>query len=132
MSQDDFRLGDPMMLERIDKLIACGTGTLIDLPQIIVIGDQSSGKSSVLAGLIRKGLPRDSGLCTRFATHIIFRRSDPNTICALAIVSSRCVLGVVGVTEDGASCVADCTASSLSFSFVLTTSSTGWVFPAVT
>lgn len=80
-----YGLGDPLMLERIDKLIACGIGNLIDLPQIVVIGDQSSGKSSVLAGLIRKDLPRDSGLCTRFATHIIFRRAEEVKITASII-----------------------------------------------
>ncbi|KAM3425678.1 hypothetical protein BST61_g7618 [Cercospora zeina] len=54
---------------------ACGVGELVALPQIVVVGDQSSGKSSVLEGLIDKPLPRDSGLCTRFATQIIFRRA---------------------------------------------------------
>lgn len=34
-----------------------------------------SGKSSVLEGLTGLPFPRDSGLCTRFATQITFRRS---------------------------------------------------------
>jgi hypothetical protein len=72
---DQYGLGEPQMLEKIDKLFACGVGELIDLPQIVVVGDQSSGKSSVLEGLIDKPLPRDSGLCTRFATQIVFRRA---------------------------------------------------------
>ena len=63
------------MLEKIDSLFACGVGELVSLQQIVVVGDQSSGKSSVLEGLIKKPLPRDSGLCTRFATQIIFRRA---------------------------------------------------------
>ncbi|KAK4500881.1 hypothetical protein PRZ48_009073 [Zasmidium cellare] len=67
-------MADPSMLERIDALFSCGAGEHVDIPQIIVIGDQSSGKSSVLSGLLRKDLPRDSGLCTRFATKIVFRR----------------------------------------------------------
>jgi hypothetical protein len=68
-------LAEPKMLETIDSLFACGAGDKVHLPQIVVVGDQSSGKSSVLESLIDKPLPRDSGLCTRFATHIIFRRS---------------------------------------------------------
>ncbi|KAF1964075.1 hypothetical protein BU23DRAFT_575978 [Bimuria novae-zelandiae CBS 107.79] len=66
---------EPLMLEKIDNLFACGVGELVSLPQIVVVGDQSSGKSSVLERLIKKPLPRDSGLCTRFATQIIFRRA---------------------------------------------------------
>jgi len=81
-TQEDqhYGLGDPAYLEKIDRLFACCVGDVIDLPQIVVIGDQSSGKSSVLEGLIRKPLPRDSGLCTRFATQIIFKRSPTETI----------------------------------------------------
>lgn len=70
-----YGLGNQRMLEKIDKLFACGVGAQVALPQIVVVGDQSSGKSSVLEGLIKKPLPRDSGLCTRFATHISFERS---------------------------------------------------------
>ena len=68
-------LGDPILLEKIDKLFACNVGEHVNLPQLVVVGDQSSGKSSVLAGLMRLPFPRDSGLCTRFATQIVFRRS---------------------------------------------------------
>lgn len=68
-------LADPLMLDKIDKLFACGVGEIVDLPQIVVVGNQSSGKSSVLEGLVSKPLPRDSGLCTRFATQIVFRRA---------------------------------------------------------
>ena len=73
-------LGDPSMLERIDALFSCGAGKHVNIPQIVVVGDQSSGKSSVLSGLIRKDLPRDSGLCTRFATKIVFRRAEQDGI----------------------------------------------------
>ncbi|KAI7457191.1 dynamin GTPase, partial [Hortaea werneckii] len=70
-----YGLGDTAMLEKVDKLFACGVGDLVNLPQIVVVGDQSSGKSSVLEGLIKKPIPRDSGLCTRFATQMVFRRA---------------------------------------------------------
>ena len=86
--ENSYGLGDPLMLQIIDKLFACGAGELVNLPQIIVIGDQSSGKSSVLEGLIRKSLPRDSGLCTRSATQIIFRRSDEERI-SVSIIADR-------------------------------------------
>lgn len=73
-SGNDQSLSDPVLLEKIDKLFACNVGNYVDLPQLVVVGDQSSGKSSVLEGLTRLAFPRDSGLCTRFATQIIFRR----------------------------------------------------------
>ena len=63
------------MSEFKDVLHACKAGEYFDLPQLVVVGDQSSGKSSVLEGLTSLPFPRDSGLCTRFATHITFRRS---------------------------------------------------------
>ena len=38
----------------------------LELPQIAVVGDQSSGKSSVLEALVgRDFLPRGQGICTR-------------------------------------------------------------------
>jgi hypothetical protein len=70
-------LAEPALLEKIDKLFACNVGEYINLPQLVVVGDQSSGKSSVLEGLTKLKFPRNSGLCTRFATQIIFRR-DPS------------------------------------------------------
>lgn len=45
----------------------------------MVVGDQSSGKSSVLEGLTGLPFPRDSGLCTRFPTQIVFKRSKIQT-----------------------------------------------------
>ncbi|MES1918062.1 hypothetical protein MHBO_000085 [Bonamia ostreae] len=39
---------------------------LLDLPQIVVVGNQSSGKSSVLESFVgRDFLPRNKGICTR-------------------------------------------------------------------
>jgi hypothetical protein len=81
-------LADPSMLEKIDKLFACNVGNYIDLPQIVVVGDQSSGKSSVLEGLTDLPFPRDSGLCTRFATQITFRRSAGKKI-GVSIVPAK-------------------------------------------
>lgn len=62
-------------LDKIERLFACNVGDYVALSQLIVAGDQSSGKSSILEGLTKLPFPRDSDFCTRFATQIIFRRS---------------------------------------------------------
>ncbi|OJD31257.1 dynamin family protein [Diplodia corticola] len=80
MARTTSALADPSMLSKIDRLFACNVGHHIALPQIVVVGDQSSGKSSVLEGLTRLPFPRDSGLCTRFATQISFRRSPTPSV----------------------------------------------------
>lgn len=49
-----------------DSFARVGVQNPIDLPQIVVIGSQSSGKSSVLENIVgRDFLPRGSGIVTR-------------------------------------------------------------------
>jgi len=55
-------------LEQISALRTRGIGETIDLPQLVVCGDQSAGKSSVLEGISGIPFPRDEGVCTKFAT----------------------------------------------------------------
>ncbi|OBT60763.1 hypothetical protein VE03_09756 [Pseudogymnoascus sp. 23342-1-I1] len=80
-----IRLSNPAQLDKIDKLRELGVAKFVALPQLVVVGDQSSGKSSVLEAVMELPLPRDSGLCTRFATNITFRRS-PQTSIAVSII----------------------------------------------
>ena len=79
---------DPRLLSKIDRLFSCGVGDYIALPQLVVVGDQSSGKSSVLEGLTNLPFPRDSGLCTRFATQITFRRAPESNI-SVSIIPAK-------------------------------------------
>ncbi|ORY67753.1 P-loop containing nucleoside triphosphate hydrolase protein [Pseudomassariella vexata] len=67
-------------LDIIDSLRELQVGQIVDLPQIIVVGDQSSGKSSVLEAISRVRFPVRGGLCTRFATELVLRRADQNSI----------------------------------------------------
>jgi dynamin 1-like protein len=56
----------PIASKLQDVLGAVGQSTTLDLPQIVVVGGQSSGKSSVLEGLVgRSFLPRGHGIVTR-------------------------------------------------------------------
>lgn len=62
------------LLDLIDKLQFAQLDN-VKLPQIVVVGDQSAGKSSVLEALSGTPFPRDAGACTRFATEIRLRRA---------------------------------------------------------
>jgi GTPase SAR1 family protein len=68
------------LLNVIDHLRALGISRYIDLPQLIVCGDQSSGKSSVLEAISGLKFPTKDGLCTRFATELILRRGLENKV----------------------------------------------------
>lgn len=68
------------LLDGIDDLRAIGVGSLVELPQLVVCGNQSSGKSSVLEAISRVRFPAKSNICTRFATEVILRRSPTPTI----------------------------------------------------
>ncbi|KAI0392169.1 dynamin family protein [Xylariaceae sp. FL0594] len=63
------------LLDAVDRLRLQGIDHYISLPQIIVCGDQSSGKSSVLEAISGVPFPVKSNLCTRFPTELILRRS---------------------------------------------------------
>ena len=56
----------PIASKLQDVLGALGQTTTLDLPQIVVVGGQSSGKSSVLEAIVgRSFLPRGAGIVTR-------------------------------------------------------------------
>ena len=68
------------LLNIIDHLRGQGISRYIDLPQLIVCGDQSSGKSSVLEAVSGLRFPTKDNLCTRFATELILRRGPENSV----------------------------------------------------
>ena len=64
-----------------------GISRYVDLPQLIVCGEQSSGKSSVLEAVSGVRFPSNDELCTRFATELILRR-DPTENVRVSITPS--------------------------------------------
>ncbi|KAI1295246.1 vacuolar protein sorting-associated protein 1 [Mortierella claussenii] len=76
---------DATLIRTINKLqdafSTVGVHNPVDLPQIVVIGSQSSGKSSVLENIVgRDFLPRGSGIVTRRPLVLqLINRSPPNT-----------------------------------------------------
>ncbi|KAL9613031.1 MAG: hypothetical protein Q9167_002421 [Letrouitia subvulpina] len=76
------------LLDVIDALRAEGLSEYTALPQLIVCGDQSSGKSSVLEAISGVPFPRKETLCTRFATEVILRRATDESI-AVSLVPGK-------------------------------------------
>ncbi|KAK8071806.1 hypothetical protein PG996_005154 [Apiospora saccharicola] len=72
LTSDDNR----KIFDLVDSLSSHGINNYLDLPQIIVCGDQSSGKSSALEAISRVPFPVQDGLCTRFPTEIVLRRQE--------------------------------------------------------
>jgi dynamin 1-like protein len=65
--QDIFTVTGGSIVGHADAQHAASSSQLVlELPQIVVVGSQSSGKSSVLEALVgRDFLPRGSGIVTR-------------------------------------------------------------------
>ncbi|KAL4887001.1 P-loop containing nucleoside triphosphate hydrolase protein [Aspergillus karnatakaensis] len=61
----------------------------ISLPKICVIGDQSTGKSSLIEGMSQIKLPRSSGTCTRCPMEINLSESDPDQAWSCSVYLSR-------------------------------------------
>lgn len=89
------RIGDELHLQtnrtserlnQIDRVRANGIGDHVALPQLVVCGDQSAGKSSVLEGITGIPFPRQDGLCTRFATEIILRHDSKEQRAVATII----------------------------------------------
>ncbi|KAI0541251.1 interferon-induced GTP-binding protein Mx2 [Xylaria digitata] len=78
--------GNLSILTKVDKLREL-IGTRIALPQLVAVGDQSSGKSSVLENLTGFAFPRDAELCTRYATQITCRREAHESISVSIMVN---------------------------------------------
>jgi len=64
------------LFEAFDELKTLDVASHIHGPQLVVVGDQNSGKSSVLEAIIRELFPVDDGLCTRFPIKLVYHRSD--------------------------------------------------------
>jgi len=69
-----------LVLDTIAQIRKCGLESVLSLPQLVVCGDQSAGKSSVLEALTEIPFPRNDNLCTRFATEIILRRATTTSL----------------------------------------------------
>jgi hypothetical protein len=77
------------ILDTVAQVRKCGLESILSLPQLVVCGDQSAGKSSVLEALTEIPFPRNDNLCTRFATEIILRRGPNNSLTIKVIPDNQ-------------------------------------------
>lgn len=85
-SLEDLQTDDQrVVLDTVSQVRKCGLDSILSLPQIVVCGDQSAGKSSVLEALTEIPFPRNDNLCTRFATEISLRR-EPVTRLTIRVI----------------------------------------------
>ncbi|RYP03364.1 hypothetical protein DL764_005179 [Monosporascus ibericus] len=57
---------------------------VVELPELVLVGDQSAGKSSLMSGIAEISLPASGGVCTRCPIHIrLSRSSEPRWSCTV-------------------------------------------------
>jgi GTP-binding protein EngB required for normal cell division len=73
------------MLDLVNRMHSTGIHFDIDLPQIAVIGSQSTGKSSLIESISGIKLPRASGTCTRCPTECKLSNRDGEWKCVVSL-----------------------------------------------
>lgn len=79
-SMDQIQTLQLQLLNKVDELRENGVGGLVDLPQIVVCGSQSSGKGDVLEAISRMTFTTKRSPCTRFITEFVLRRAPQKNI----------------------------------------------------
>ena len=69
--------------------------------QLVIAGKQSAGKSSLLQSLTDIPFPIRDGLCTRFATRFISRRTAPGTADMVQVSIELGDIDAFGEGDDG-------------------------------
>ena len=69
-----------VILDTFEHLRSLGIEDDIPLPRLVVAGDTSSGKSSVLMRITNIVFPSGEGVVTRFATEVAMRPADEHSI----------------------------------------------------
>ncbi|KAI0650981.1 P-loop containing nucleoside triphosphate hydrolase protein [Trametes meyenii] len=73
------------LIEFVGQLRALGAHIDLELPRIVVIGNQSAGKSSLVEAISGISVPRDAGTCTRCPMECRLSHSPSNWSCQIKI-----------------------------------------------
>lgn len=72
--------------DTLGNLQQLGIQHVAKLPELVLVGDQSAGKSSLMSGLAELNLPRSGGVCTRCPIHIRMASSNvENFSCTVSL-----------------------------------------------
>ncbi|KAJ5993750.1 hypothetical protein N7451_009474 [Penicillium sp. IBT 35674x] len=77
------------LVKKVQKLSQLGIeDNQIALPKVCVVGDQSTGKSSLIEAISEIRVPRSAGTCTRCPMEIVLRESEPDQPwrCCISLV----------------------------------------------
>ncbi|KAJ5650625.1 uncharacterized protein N7484_004348 [Penicillium longicatenatum] len=77
------------LVRKVQKLSQLGIeDNQIALPKVCVVGDQSTGKSSLIEAISEIRVPRSAGTCTRCPMEIVLRESEPGQPwkCTISLV----------------------------------------------
>ncbi|CAM1507917.1 Fc.00g047650.m01.CDS01 [Cosmosporella sp. VM-42] len=91
-----------ILFNAIDQLQSFGSSDYLKTPQLIIVGGQSTGKSSLLQSLTNIPFPVGTGCCTRFPTRIVSRRTAPKSRDSFRITIEKaevCVKGLQPASE---------------------------------
>ncbi|KAI0327159.1 hypothetical protein GY45DRAFT_1309181 [Cubamyces sp. BRFM 1775] len=73
------------LLKLARSLTDLGASALIDVPRIVVIGAQSTGKSSLVEAVTGINVPRDSGTCTRCPMECTILTTEFRWSCTISL-----------------------------------------------
>jgi GTPase SAR1 family protein len=88
MEGTDFAQRSKDIIELYSNLKDCGVDELLELLVIVVIGDQSSGKSSLIERIAKIQLPKGAGTCTRVPIEIQMM-TKPSWNCSIQVKKSQ-------------------------------------------
>jgi hypothetical protein len=72
--------------DTLGDLQRLGVSHVAALPELVLVGDQSAGKSSLMSGLARVNLPRSAGVGTRCPLHIrLIGSTNAHWSCTVAL-----------------------------------------------